>query len=173
MKTLVKITPDHNSTASYDAFKADINCLANELNIFCEIKNNDFINIIEEQKRYVTEKDEYTDSIVIDATGYSQSDWQTYTIHYNKKEIEGEIKKAYFYALIKELKRSFTHFNDYFCEKFEYIETKKGKLAVVNEPYDFVTICVDTVEFPTKENIETEYLEIYGKDFDKIEILEE
>ena len=83
--------------------------LLTELNLYCEIKNNSFVNIIEELQTTKNNSNNYTDRLIINAVGYCQSDWQEYTLHYNKDEVN----KAYLKQLIKLLEKSFTHFNDY------------------------------------------------------------
>ena len=50
-------------------FIEDINHLVNELNVYCEIKNKDYTNIVEQQKRYISNIEDYKNSIVIEATG--------------------------------------------------------------------------------------------------------
>jgi hypothetical protein len=169
MKTLLKISKDNFSNLSYDMFIEDVNYLVNELNVHCEVKNNNYINIVEQQKRYSSNSDEYNKHVVIEARGYSQSDWQTYVLYYNEDELNTPMHKSYFESLVKQLKRSFTHFNEYYCEKFEYIESN-GKQYIENESFDSTVFCIDTIEFPSEEDVKQEYIGIYGIDYDTIEI---
>ena len=169
MKTLLKISKDNFSNLSYDMFIEDVNYLVNELNVHCEVKNNNYINIVEQQKRYVSNSDEYNNHVVIEARGYSQSEWQTYILYYNEDELNTPMHKSYFESLIKQLERSFTHFNEYYCEKFEYIESN-GKQYIENESFDSTCFCIDNIEFPSEEDVKQEYIGIYGIDYDTIEI---
>jgi len=169
MKTLLKITTDNFSEISTENYKENINYLVNELNVFCTLKNNDYQNIIEDEKRYHSNKEEYKNSIKIEAKGYCQSEWQTYILRYNENDIDTPQKRMYFVDLVKQLQRSFTHFNDYFCEKFEYTEIE-GKKFINPEAYDVTSFEISNTEFPGIEDIKKEYDEIYGIDYDEIEI---
>ena len=64
MKTTKKLTivKDFDSHYCYELFAEDITYLVNELNVFCEIDNNNFTNIVEDQKRYNSCKDDYQDA---------------------------------------------------------------------------------------------------------------
>mgnify|MGYP000178999180 CR=1 FL=1 len=150
-------------------FIEDINHLVNELNVYCEIKNKDYTNIVEQQKRYISNIEDYKNSIVIEATGYSQGDWQTYILHYNQNELKTPMQKTYFESLLNQLKRSFTHFNDYYCQKYEYMEID-GKKYIEKESFDSTALVIDYLEFPNEEEVKQEYISMYGIDFDTIEI---
>lgn len=169
MKTLLRITKDNYTNSSYEYFIEDINYLVNELNVFCEVKNKNYSNIIENNKRYQSSIEDYKNKISIEATGYCQGDWQKYILHYNENELNTPQQRMYFASLIKQLKRSFTHFNDYFCEKFEYIESD-GKKYIQDESFDSTGFVIDNIEFPSEEDVQNEYVAMYGIDFDTIEI---
>lgn len=169
MKTLLRISKDNFSNLSYDIFIEDVNYLVNELNVHCEVKNNKYINIVEQGKRYQSNIEDYKNKIMIEATGYCQSEWQKYILHYNENELNTPQQRMYFSSLVKQLERSFTHFNEYFCEKFEYIESN-GKQYIENESFDSIGFIIDNIEFPTEEDVKNEYISIYGNDFDTIEI---
>jgi len=169
MKTLLTIERDNFTDHSYNIFIEDIDHLVNELNVYCEVKNKNYINIVELQKRYTSNIDDYKNSIVIEATGYSQGDWQTYILHYNLNELETPTQKTYLESLVNKLKRSFTHFNDYHCEKYEYIEID-GKRYVATESFESIGFAIDNIEFPNEEDVKQEYISMYGIDFDTIEI---
>lgn len=169
MKTLLRISKDNFSNLSYDMFTEDVNFLVNELNVHCEVRNKRDANIVNDMKNYQSSIEDYNNHVVIEARGYSQSDWQTYILYYNDNELNTPMYKSYFESLVKQLKRSFTHFNDYFCEKFEYIESN-GKRYIENESFDFTGFCIDNIEFPSEEDIKEEYIAMYGIDFDTIEI---
>tara|TARA_R110000772_G_scaffold258599_1_gene375843 strand:- start:443 stop:958 length:516 start_codon:yes stop_codon:yes gene_type:complete len=165
MKTIIKISTDYNSDLCYQSKVEDISYIVNEINVFCKLKNTNYINIIEKQKRYSSSENDYSNKVIINAKGYSQSDWQDYTLYYNEKEIDTPQKRIYFSDLVKYLERSFTHQNDYFVEKYEQTEIK-GKIFN-SEPIDYTSFFINHIEFPSNEDILNEYVEIYGKDFEE------
>ena len=161
MKTIIRITTDYNSDLSNNYFKDEVNYLVNEVvNCYCEVKNEKYINIVEEEKNYISSKEDFKNKTIIESTGYSQSDWQTYVLYHDLDENNEDLKR-----LIKELERSFTHFNDYAVEKFEQ-ETINNK-PFNSEPFDYTEFSIRHIEFPKKEDVLKEYIEIYGKDFDE------
>jgi len=160
MKTIIRITNDYNGTLSYDNFKEDINYLVHEMDIFCEVKNNNLNNIVEDEKNYAGNKDDYSKQTIVNATGYSQNEWETYVLYHNLEEDDRNL-----ISLVKQLKRSFTHFNDYQVEKFERT-TIDGK-DFDSEPHDYTCFCIDFIEFPEEKDIIKEYNEIYGIDYDE------
>lgn len=167
-KILIVIENDNFGDDAERETTEDINILVNELNIFCEVINRDYINIVEQEKRYESSKEDYKNSIQIEAKGYSQSDWQTYTLYYNEKELKTPQERMYFSDLVKHLERSFTHNNNYFVNKHEVV-TIDGK-EYKGEAEDITTFAITNKEFPESEDVKAEYLSIYGEDFDKIEI---
>ena len=161
MKTIIKITNDHYSTASHDEFLENVNYIVNEeIDCFCEVKNDRLANIIEEQKNYFSHKDEYKNKTIIEAKGYSQGDWQTYILYHNLDDDNEHIL-----SLVDLLEKTFTHMNDYWVEKFEQTEINGKKFNA--EPHDHTSFCIRHIEFPEKEEVLEEYIEIYGKDFDE------
>ena len=59
METILKITQDCSSNLSYQYFIDEINYLVNNIDIFCEIKNDKFYNIVEREKNYHSSKEQY------------------------------------------------------------------------------------------------------------------
>tara|TARA_B110000211_G_C13857490_1_gene454980 strand:+ start:214 stop:729 length:516 start_codon:yes stop_codon:yes gene_type:complete len=163
MKTIIEISTDHNSDFCYQRKIEDINYLVNELNVFCESRNSGYTNIIEEEKTYNSEKQDYKNKIIISAKGYSQSDWQDYTLYYNENELSTPQKRMYFSRLVKHLEETFTHQNDYIVTKYE--QTEIGGKIFNSEPFDYTNFCIDCIEFPNNEDIIKEYIDIYGEDF--------
>ena len=164
MKTIIKITNDYNSDLSYQSKVDDINMIANEINVLCKTKNDKFINLIEQEKRYSSEKEDYKNKIIIEAKGYCQSEWQTYILYYNEKELKTPQHKMYLSDLIQHLERSFTHNNDYSVEKYEQTEID-GKVFNA-EPNDYTSFSIVHTEFPEDNDIIEEYNAIYGIDYD-------
>jgi hypothetical protein len=164
-KTIVKISNDYGFSFAHESKVEDINYLANEINVFCEIKNHNYTNIVEREKRYHSEKEDYKNKVIINAKGYSQSDWQDYVLYYNEEEITTPQDKACFNALVIHLKRTFTHQNDYIAESFDQIEID-GKIFK-SDPYNRDHFCIDHIEFPSDEEISNEFTSIYGDDYYK------
>ena len=162
-KTEIEINIDNFGSLSYEYFKEAINELVNEMDLLCEVKNDKFINIVEDEKRYHSNKEDYKNTFTISAKGYSQSDWQEYIIYTNEDQDSNNIV-----VLTEHLQKSFTHFNDYSVNKYD-IKTIEGE-EYKGEPYDYTTFCINYIDFPTNEEIEREYLAIYGKDYDSINI---
>ena len=66
MKTIIRITNDYNSQLSYDERNEDIYYIVNEeIDCFCEVKNDRLANIVEEQKNYFSHKDEYKNKTIV------------------------------------------------------------------------------------------------------------
>ena len=151
---LIKIDNDYFGN-SQDDYLEDINNLVSELDIYCTIKNNNFHNIVQGG-----EDQDWDKSITVSAKGYSQGEWQDYTIYYNNdtKELS---------QLVEQLKKTFTHKNDYSVNKYEVV--KVGKREYTSEAYDYTAFTITNIEFPDKEDIITEYQSIYGKDYDRLE----
>ena len=163
MNTIIRISEDYMCSISHDQFIDEIDYLVNEeIEVFCEVKNDRLINVIEEQKRYLSGKESFKNKCVVTATGYSQSDWQEYVIYHNEDEYSLSLQR-----LKDELKKTFTHMNDYAVEKFERTVINGKKFDA--EPHDFTHFSIRHIEFPDKDDVLKEYLDIYGKDFDEVE----
>jgi len=165
LKTIVKISNDYGFSFAYESKVEDINYLVNEINVFCEIKNHNYTNIVEQEKRYHREKYEYKNKIIVNAKGYSQSDWQDYVLYFNEEEITTPQDKTCFNNLVTHLERTFTHQNDYVAESFDQIEIN-GKIFK-SDPYNRSHFCINHIEFPSDEEILNEFTSIYGNDYYK------
>jgi hypothetical protein len=164
MKTVIRISTDYQNDGAYRDFQNEINYLVNdEVDCFCDVANDRFVNIVEEQKRYKSSKEDYKNTTVVEAIGYSQGDWQSYTIHHNLEQDDKRLE-----WLIDELKKSFTHMNDYIVEKFEREEINGKNFDA--EPHDYTTFCIRHTEFPDKEDVLKEYNSIWGEDYDEVTI---
>jgi hypothetical protein len=162
MKTVIRISNDYLSNDAYNNHVEEIDTLVNEhINCHCEVANKTFHNLVEEQKRYATTKDEFKNKTIVDAIGYSQGDWQQYTIYHNLEEDSKELC-----WLIDELKKSFTHMNDYVVEKFEREEINGKNFDA--EPHDYTSFSIRDIEFPEKNDILERYNYIYGIDYDEV-----
>lgn len=144
MKTVLRITPDHDTDIVYSQRVDDINYLVNELDVYCEIRNNHYINIVEEEKRYSSDEENYTDSIRINATGYSQSEWQEYKLYFNSEDIKSQQEKIYFDQLVQYLERTFTHLNQYFCELYHKTEINGEEFT--SSPFECYSLTLTETE---------------------------
>tara|TARA_R100001377_G_C3139861_1_gene92273 strand:- start:137 stop:607 length:471 start_codon:yes stop_codon:yes gene_type:complete len=151
METILKITNDYESNFSYQIYREGLVELSNDLDIVVQNTNREMMNILEHKD---TNVDGYVQSIQIECKGYSQSDWDTYTIHYNQMTADLEI-------LIEELSRVFTHKHDYFIQEVEVLDS--GHELVVDQH----TIFINHIEFPTKLDI-LEQIESNGIEYDKL-----
>jgi len=150
-KTILEVYNDYDFNLSHADYKENINNLASELDIIIFNENNRLDNIISDlqKTKYCTNhKDSYKNSITINCVGYSQSDWDTYTIYYN--DMTNDLK--YFCKL---LKRLFTHKNDYLIKEIELLDS--GYSKVINTH----SIMINYIEFPTNKDI-TETIKHYG-----------
>jgi len=164
MKTVVRITNDYNSTGAYQEWKDEIEYFVNDVfRLEVCVSNKNYINTCEELKKYSFNRETTKKTTTVIARGYSQSEWQEYTIHHNEDDNCAEFK-----SFIEALKRTFTHKNDYCVEKFERAEID-GKTFDA-EPHDHTSFSITHIEFPDKEDVKREYVDIYGEDFDEIEI---
>lgn len=161
MKTLLRISKNHYTDLAYEYWCNDIQYLIDELDVLIEIENTrNFINPFESDKS----SEDYQFSESVTAIGYSQGDWQRYIIYCNKP-----INDVYLTELIGLLRKTFTHKNDYFCQKFEFTEID-GKKFINPESFDFTSFCITDIEFPEYQDIKNAYLDCFGEDFDEIEI---
>jgi hypothetical protein len=158
-KIKIEIDRDYYSTLSYDFWNDDIRYILEQLDLHCEISNNHLINIVNDLNKNKTYKDDYNTKTIVNATGYCQSDWQTYKLYYNK-DIDSDLLSQ----LIKLLERSFTHQNDYIVTKKEVIIIKGKEYETIE---DYTSFCINHIEFPEDDDIIKEYIAIYGKDYNE------
>jgi len=165
MKTILKISNEYGFNNAYNLKIEDINYLANEINVFCEIKNHNYTNIIEQEKRYHSKKEGYKNKIIINAKGYSQSDWQQYVLYYNEKELNTQQDRNYFSNLIQHLERTFTHQNNYIAKKYK--QTKIDGKIFNSSHFYHTCFYIDYIEFPNDKDIIKEYIRLHGEDFNE------
>tara|TARA_R110000787_G_scaffold243530_1_gene349545 strand:- start:159 stop:686 length:528 start_codon:yes stop_codon:yes gene_type:complete len=160
----LNISNDYDSSNAWYSYIEQINYIANELDFHCEIRNNRLINIIAQEQRYSTDIDQYENKIIVETIGYSQGDWQTYELYYN--DFESKEQKALFDDLIALLKRSFTHFNNYYFELIESVIVE-SKEYENKEPIENGVFIIDWIEFPDNDDILAAFNESYGLNYDK------
>lgn len=165
MKTVIRISTDYNGDCSIQERNDNIYNLVNDggIQVHCEISNDRIVNIVEDIKNYSTNREDFKNVTIVDAVGYSQGDWQQYSLYHNEDEDSQELG-----WLVDELKKSFTHYNDYIVEKFDREEINGKNFDA--DPHDYTSFCVRHIEFPDKEDVLKEYIAIYGEDYDEVEI---
>lgn len=162
MKTVIRISTNYSGEQSYQDRDDSIYNIVNEgIEVHCEIANNRMINIVEEIKNYSTNRDDFKNKTTVSAIGYVQSEWQDYELYHNEEDGSNDLE-----LLIEELKKTFTHHNNYFVEKFEREEINGKNFD--SEPHDYTFFHIRHIEFPDKEDVLKEYIDIYGKDYDEV-----
>lgn len=163
MKTIIRISNDITGDTAYNEFCDEIYYLVNDANIEveCEVKNDSYINIVEEKKNYSTSGTKFLYKTEVEAKSYSQGDWQTYILYHNAERDNETLQR-----LVEELKKSFTHLNSYCVEKFERMEVDGKNFDA--EPHDMTWFAIRDIEFPRESDVRASYIDIYGEDFDEI-----
>ena len=145
MKNIAKITRDYDSQLSDDMWNEDLNEYIQSLDVFIEKCNRQFsFDAIRNQRRGFEEFDNSNNGnaqcIVIDAKGYSQSEWENFTLYYKCSDKEVN-------PLVEHLKKTFTHRNDYLVENVEELITGHTKVI------DRCVVNVNDPEFPELQDI--------------------
>jgi len=151
MKTIIKVKPDYDSSLAWELYKEFLQTISEDQNIHVTNKNSDFLNVLPTDGY----KEDYKNQITIECNGYVQSEWDTYTIWYNK--LTDDIK-----LLAEELKKVFTHKNEYYLQEIEELESGHSKVI------DTYGLVISNVEFPDKEDIEKEIKEQYDLKYDEL-----
>lgn len=160
MKTIIRITPDYNASLSYDEWCDDISEIVNSIDVHFEIDNRNFINRPRQLQKDHYHHTELLKQTIVNVTGYSKSDWQTYTIYHNLEDDNEQLLQ-----LIDLLQKQFTHQNDYIVEKFEQVEVNEK--VYTSDPHDYTSFCIRDIEFPNDEQVLNRYIEHYGIDYDE------
>lgn len=147
MKTVVTITHSEYNNEAYEIWSEAVSYYLQELNIHVERKN---LRYTLPHYTNMTLNQPYK-SIELGATGYSQSDWQSYIIYY---EI-GEEKKPEFKWLIEELRKTFTHKNQYVVSVTQ--ETKIDGKLFKSETLEIDSIVINDIEFPDGDDVRNAY----------------
>lgn len=163
-KKIVKIFRDYNSDICYDMFCDEVKMILEESKgkLFCEVSNNKFENIVQKYNPNKN-KDGLNNKTKVTANGYSQEEWQEYTIYYSDDFSLKDLEQ-----LCNELKKSFTHFNDFTCHDYEEIEVDGNKFR--SEILDVGSLQIRHIEFPDRSEVIECYNYIYGREYDEIEV---
>tara|TARA_R110002072_G_scaffold264865_1_gene423786 strand:- start:10 stop:537 length:528 start_codon:yes stop_codon:yes gene_type:complete len=160
----LNISNDYDSSSAWDIYIEQIKYIVNELDVHCEIRNKKLINIVEQEQKYNTDINEYDNKIIIETIGYSQSEWQAYELYYNY--FQSKEQKALFDGLVVLLKRSFTHFNNYYFELIESIIVE-GKEYENNKYIENGGFFIDWIEFPNNDDILDAFKDEFELNYDK------
>lgn len=161
MKTIVEIKSDYDADGAYHEFIDEVSFLVNEIELHCEVSNDRFTNVVEQRKNYFVDKSKFKNKTIVEAKGYSQGDWQEYTLYHNEPK-----DSAILQSLVDELEKTFTHMNDYIAEIYEQTEVD-GKLFNA-EPHDYIHFSIRHTEFPEKDDVLGEFESLYDLEYDEI-----
>lgn len=150
-KTILKVEQSYDNSLVWEFYKEDVKNISEGLDIHVEHSNTTFENVIP-TKGYT---DDYKNQMTINCIGYVQSEWDRYTIYYNV--LNDDIK-----SLAKELKKVFTHKNQYSIEEIEELDSGHSKTIT------HYTITIMHIEFPEEEDIEKEIKEQHDLEYDQV-----
>jgi len=163
MKTIIEIKNNYDGDGAYHEFIDEVSFFVNEIELHCEVSNDRFTNIVEQQKNYFTDKSKFKHKTVVEAKGYSQGDWEEYTIFHNEPKDSTMLQ-----GLVDELEKTFTHMNDYVAEVYEQTEVD-GKIFNA-EPHEHIYFSIRHTEFPEKDDVLSEFDSLFGLEYDEITI---
>lgn len=147
----LRVSNDYDSGYAHEIYREQLMELSEDLDIAVHNSNRRMGSILPNKKTYT---DGYVQSIVVGCTGYSQSEWDEYTIHYN-------VMTADLSMLIEDLEKLFTHKHDYMVKEIEILDSGH-ELGL--ETY---VINISHIEFPDKKDV-LEAIEDQGIEFDNI-----
>ena len=136
-KYVVILINDYDSVFSWYMYLDYVRDLASEIDIAVHNRNRSMSNILPSKK---IDTDGYHKSCIVGCTGYSQSEWDDYTIYYNEESKELELLK-------EQISMAFTHKHDYCIEAIETLES--GHSMVI----DYCIVSIDWIEFPDENDI--------------------
>ena len=138
------VSDDYNSGLSYAIYKEDLEICAEDLDIIVKNQNYKNNNVLKDYDRSVSMDYKYKKTI--ECTGYSQGDWDTYTIYYKVWNDQTQL-------LAELLSQLYTHKHDYLVEVNEILDHDHSKKI------EFFGITINDVEFPDNERIREEIVE--------------
>ena len=143
------VEEDYNSGFAFDLYKEDVLNCAEDLDIIVKNKNTQYSHILKDHDKVVSMDYKYKKNI--ECIGYSQGEWDTYTIYYKEWNDQTQL-------LADLLKNIFTHKNDYSVYVNEIIDHEHSKLV------DRFGFSITDQEFPDHDRIRKE-IEQYSLDF--------
>ena len=138
MKNIARISKDYHSQLSNDIWNEDLNEYIQSLDVYIRPRNNNFsYDALKNQTRSIFDFYYTNKCIVVEAKGYVQSEWESFSVYYKCRDKEVN-------PLIEHLKKTFTHRNDYLIENVEELITGHTKVVdrcvVIEEMQDGVKV---------------------------------
>ena len=151
MKTILKVKPNYDSSLAWDMYKESLRTISEDQDIHVVNQNRNFLNVLPTDGNV----EDYENQIEIVCRGYVQGEWDTYTIYYH--ELTDSIK-----LIAEELKKLFTHQNDYCIQEIEKLDSGHSKVI------DTHGLIISDVEFPEKEDIKNAIQDQLNLDYDEL-----
>jgi len=143
-KMKLEVSLDYDSDNAWDLYKDCILDMIIGLDVRIDNSNSKNINIFEGVSNY-KKGVEYKNYIDVRCVGYSQSDWDEYKIYFDYSNTSEEFKSIE--GVAKELKKIYTHKNDYIVKQIEVLDSGHEKL--LNTFY----FPIMDIEFPNESDI--------------------
>lgn len=134
----LEVNHDYDSGFAYELYKEDLLNCAEDLDIIVKNENWRIANVLKDWDQVVSMDYKYKKAII--CKGYSQGDWDTYTIYYKEWNEQTQL-------LADLLERLFTHKNDYYVNVIEYLITGHRKII---HGFGF---SITDIEFPEHKDI--------------------
>lgn len=138
-RIILEVQNDYDSNWAWEMYIDNLKCIAEELDIRVENENRRNTNILESINSY-KKGVEYKNYIDVRCIGYSQSEWDNYKIYFD--DLNDDIK-----YIAEELKRIYTHKNDYYVKQIEELDSGHQKTL------DSFSFSILDVEFPENKDI--------------------
>jgi hypothetical protein len=158
-KIRVVIERDYSSNTSWDLYVDNLKYLLEGLDVKIENTNPRNTNILKDQNNY-KKRSEYKGYLKANPKGYSQGEWDEYTIYFDYTKDDEEFARIE--DIIEELERLYTHKNDYQVKIVEYNNEGYSKVVGVEH------ISITQIEFPEEEDLIKE-LDEMGCEYDEIQ----
>ena len=144
-KTKLVVKNDYESNFSWELYKDNLHDLLYGLDVRVENENDRMSNVLSRVNSHI-KASEYKHYLSVDCKGYSQSEWDEYKIYfdYDKGFVE-EISRIE--DTLEELKKLYTHKNDYVVQKIEELDSGHTKKL---ESFHFSIL---DIEFPSNSDI--------------------
>ena len=140
MKNIARISNEYNSQLSSDIWNEDLKEYIRNLDVFIDTRNRQFSYDAIENQMLKQNLMKGAKCITVDAKGYVQSEWETFSVYHKCTEKELSL-------LVEHLEKIFTHKNDYLVENVEELITGHTKIV------DKCIISVSYPEFPELQDI--------------------
>jgi len=144
-KTKLVVWNDYDSDCSWELYKDNLHDLLDGLDVRVENKNDRNVNVLEKVNSHI-KASEYKHYLNVYCQGYSQGDWDEYKIYFDYDEGFVE-ERSRIEDVIEELRKLYTHKNDYRVEQIEVLDS--GHKKTLNNFF----FPILNVEFPNNSDI--------------------